>query len=167
MLLRKLFPDKAQSLTDPLFNFVPVAIAPLVPDAQPGQPKSRGGNAGHGMRIATVHQGPIFHLSATPRLRPKKIERTAFDLVQQIVIRPAIRNTLRFHKTRMLLHRSQPCTRARDNARGHSSQPLPPSQPHVSAHQENPEIFIKRITAALLFSAGGKTKSYPISSSCS
>src|SRR6266516_860382 len=73
----------------------------MVANAKAGQAKSRGGDACHRPSIVSVREGTIFDLSCFGAgFIPKKIKNGALDFVQQLLIGPFERRSVRRYEGR-------------------------------------------------------------------
>src|SRR5581483_840590 len=107
VLVGKLLPDEAQSLPHAFCDVVGIAVAACVTNAEAGQAKSCGGNAGQGMSVASVEKGAVLDLAAGAHLGPEEIKGGPLHLLQQIVVGAAIANPPGFHEAGMLFQRGQ------------------------------------------------------------
>src|SRR5207253_1693213 len=87
MLVGQIVGEKFQRLADSLENFLMLPVFALIADAQAGQAKSRGGDAGHFSRIISISQRAVFYLAGLlARLAPEEIERGALNLVEKLFV---------------------------------------------------------------------------------
>src|SRR5213080_4781233 len=87
MLVGQIVGEKFQRLAHSFQDFRILPVFALIADAQAGQAKSRGGDAGHFSRIVSISQRAIFYLARLfARLAPEEIERGALNLVEKLFV---------------------------------------------------------------------------------
>jgi hypothetical protein len=79
--------EKAQGVSNALENFGRFSESAVISDAQAGEAKSGGGNAGKIASVVAVGQGAVFYLTRSGAgFSPEKVEGSLLDFVEKALV---------------------------------------------------------------------------------